>query len=296
VADNAKVLTDASSQSNNTTGALRVGDDYREVRWSKTFMDYLKSTNDPRISAIAEVSQPGYTNNSNQELAGDNSAAIQIGLPNGYDLNGGATDISKHPNYPGASGTGSDVAPVGKYSRPRTSVFLDRSGVNFVLTYAETELLLAEAKVRGFNVGAATAAEHYANGVKAAAASLQQFNSAAAGDAAIATAIAGMNAFVDANPLDVSSVNASLKQINEQIWVATGITFNFIENWSNWRRSGFPVLTPVNYPNGFSNGTIPRRVPYKLSEASFNEENYRAAVAKLSGGDTFTARIWWDKE
>jgi hypothetical protein len=54
-------------------------------------------------------------------------------------------------------------------------------------------------------------------------------------------------------------------------------------------------LTPVVYPNGFSNGQIPRRVPYILNEASYNEANYRAAVAKLSGGDTFTGRVWWDK-
>ena len=61
---------------NNTSGALRVPDDYREVRWSKTFIDYLKATADPRLSAIAEVSQAGYANNTNQALAGDNTETI----------------------------------------------------------------------------------------------------------------------------------------------------------------------------------------------------------------------------
>lgn len=295
IADNAKVLTDNSTQGNNTTGALRVPDDYREVRWSKTFIDYLKATADPRLSAIAEVSLPGYANNSNQDLAGDNTPAVQIGLPNGYDLNGGTTDISKHPLHPGASGTGSDVAGVGKYSRPRTAIFLDRSGVNFVLTYAETELLLAEAKVRGWNVGATSASEHYNNGVLAAAASLAQFNTAASSDASIKTAVAAIPAYLVANPLNVSSATASLKQINEQIWVTTSITFNFIETWTNWRRSGYPVLTPVVYANNFSNGTIPRRIPYKVEEASTNPTNYAAAVSRLAGGDTFTSRMWWDK-
>ncbi len=295
IADNAKVLTDNSTQGNNTSAALRVPDDYREVRWSKTFIDYLKATNDPRIAAIAEVSQPGLANNSNQDLAGDNTVSVQIGLPNGYDLNGGATDISKHSQYPGASGTGNDVAGVGKYSRPRTAIFLDRSGVNFVLTYAETELLLAEAKVRGWNVGATSASEHYNNGVAAAIASLAQFNSTAASDAAIKAAVAATPAFLAANPLNTSSTTASLKQINEQIWVTTSTTFNFIETWSNWRRSGYPVLTPVVFANNFSNGTIPRRIPYKVEEASTNPVNYAAAVARLSGGDTFTGRVWWDK-
>lgn len=295
VDDNARVLTDATSQGNNTTGALRVGDDYREVRWSKTLMDYLRRTSDPRISAIAEVSQPGLINNSNQELAGDNAEAIQIGLPNGLDLEGGAFDVSKHPQYPGGSGTGNDVAKVGKYSRPRTLVFLDRGGVNFVLTYAETELLIAEARVRGFSVGAASAADRYRNGVRAAIASLAQFNSRAGSDAAIAAAIGRADAYLTANPLSTTSVEASLRQINEQIWLATATTFNFNETWNNWKRSGFPTLTPVVFPNGFSNGQIPRRVPYAVSESGFNEVSYKAAVAKLSGGDSFTARTWWDK-
>jgi hypothetical protein len=90
-------------------------------------------------------------------------------------------------------------------------------------------------------------------------------------------------------------VNESLRQINEQIWIATATTFNFNETWNNWKRSGFPTLTPVVFPNGFSNGQIPRRVPYKISESGFNELNYKAAIAKLSGGDSFTARMWWDK-
>ncbi|QEC67309.1 SusD/RagB family nutrient-binding outer membrane lipoprotein [Panacibacter ginsenosidivorans] len=293
--DNAKVKCDNSTgYGNNTTGALRVPDDYREVRWSKTFIDYLNETEDPRVGVVTEVAQAGLANNSNQDLAGDRTPGIQIGLPNGYDLNGGATDIRSYAGYPGSTGSGDDIAPDGKYSRPTTSIYLDRSGANFILTYAETELLLAEAKVRGWNVGSTTAAEHYQNGVTAAIASLAQFNSAAAGDAAIAAAVAAVPAFIAANPLS-GTTETALEQINTQYWVATGTLFNFIETWCNWRRSGYPVLTPVVYPNGFSNGTIPRRIPYNVSEPSTNGANYAAAVANLAGGDTFTSRVWWDK-
>ena len=74
------------------------------------------------------------------------------------------------------------------------------------MTYAETELLLAEAKVKGWNVGATTAADHYKNGVKAAAASLAQFNpTAGSSDAAITKAVAAMDAYLVKNPLNVSS-------------------------------------------------------------------------------------------
>jgi hypothetical protein len=290
IADNVRVKGDnATGFGNATVGALRTASDFLYVRWSKTFIDYLKSTTDPRISAIAEVSQPGLAANGNQELPGNNAAGVQIGLPNGYDLNGGATDVTKRPDYPGASGTGNDIAVLGNYSRPRVVVYLDRSGVNFIFTYAETEFLLAEAKVRGWNVGATSAAVHYANGITAAMKSLEQFNAAAAiSDGAVAT-------YVAANPLNVTSAENSIKAINEQYWVATGSTFNFIETWVNWRRSGYPALTPIVYANNFSNGTIPRRIPYHASESSQNPANYQEAVSRLTGGDRFNARVWWDK-
>ena len=290
IADNAKVKADNSNGFGNaTTGSLRVADDYREVRWSEPLIAFLKSTNDPRLSAIAEISQAGYAKNSNQDLSGDNTPAIQIGLPNGHDLNGGATDIRSYPKYPGLSGTGTDVAPVGKYSRPRTAVYLDRSGINMIMTYAETELLLAEAKARGWSVGSTTAAQHYANALTASMKSLEQFNAAAAiSDATVAT-------YVAAHPLDISSQTNSLKMINEQYWATTASFFEFIENWINWRRSGYPVLVPVNYPGNFTSGAIPRRVPYQSQEASNNPTNNADAVSRMSGGDNFTSRVWWDK-
>ncbi len=287
--DNAIVYTDNSTgHGNNTTGALRTADDYRELRWSKTFIDYLKSTNDPRLGVIAEVPQDGLLNNQNQDLPGDSDPAIQIGLPNGYDLNGGATDIRDYAGYPGPTGSGDDLAPLGKYSRPTTALYLDRSGPNFVLTYGESELLLAEAKTRGWSVGGTTASQHYANGVKASMESLAQFNAVGAMDAS------AVDDYVTAHPLDVSTTDSALKMINEQYWVTTGTLFNFIETWVNWKRSGYPVLTPVSYPSQFTDGTIPRRIPYQSSEDSNNPDNYSSAVGRLGNGDTFTSRTWWD--
>ncbi len=138
IEDNAVVKADNSTGFGNaTTGSLKTADDYREVRWSETFIDYLKSTNDPRLGVIAEVSQDGLAANSNQDLAGSTDLAIQIGLPNGYTL----STIVDYAKYPGGTGSGDDVAILGKYSRPTTAIYLDRSGPNIVFTYAETELL-----------------------------------------------------------------------------------------------------------------------------------------------------------
>jgi hypothetical protein len=270
---------------NATTNALLTTDDFREAKWSKTLIDYLRTNNDPRLSAIAEIPAAGATNNANQALPGDNTASLQRGLPNGYDLTGGAFDIRKRADYPGGTGTTADLAPLGNYSRPRLNVYIQRNAPNFLLTYSETELLLAEAANRGWSVGA-NAATHYANGVRGAMQSLSQFGTAGAIDQAT------IDAYVTAHPLGATN---QLQQINEQYWLEASTTFNFIEGWFNWRRSGYPVLTPVNYPGNVTGGTIPRRLPYPSTEISNNPAGYQSGVASLSGGDVLTARVWWDK-
>ncbi|HBO29489.1 MAG TPA: SusD/RagB family nutrient-binding outer membrane lipoprotein, partial [Leeuwenhoekiella sp.] len=215
---------------------------------------------------------------------GDSDPSIQLGMPNGYDLNGGATDISNSPDYPGPTGTGDDQAPIGAYSRP-TGMYRNLEAPVFVLTYAETQLLLAEAALRGYNVGG-TAAEYYANGVSGAMTAINKY-----GGSQIAAA--DITAYVAANPLDVSSTEAALEMINVQYWATTGLLGNFTEAWSNWRRSAYPELTPVNYVGNFSNGTIPVRQIYPADESTYNPENYEAAAAAM-GGDVWTANVWWD--
>lgn len=275
---------DTNGYTNGNGSALSTPADVYQVRWSKTMIDYLKSTNDPRLGVIAEVPVAGLAGNQGVAV-GNSDPAVQLGLPNGYDLNGGATDISKSPGYNGASGTGADITPIGKYSRP-ASIYRGRSAPIFVLTYAETELLLAEAATRGFSVGATTAAAHYKNAVSAGIQTLGRYGTASAISAGVADAYAAANPLVAAD---------ALKQINEQYWVVTGTLFNFVEAWNNWKRSGYPVLTPVNYVGNFSGGVIPRRQIYPTGEATLNGANYNAAVGKLSGGDKWSSRIWWDK-
>ncbi len=278
----------ATGYSNPNSRSLATAGDYYQVRWSKTLMDFLMSTNDPRVSAIAEVPQDGLAANNNINLAGDNTAAIQRGMPNGFDLDGGATDITRSPGFPGGTGVGANLTPIGKYSRPRTSVYTDLNNSVSIITYAESELLFAEAAARGWNVGP-TAAIHYAKGVSAGIQALANVNSNATISAATA------DAYANANPLNTSSLNASLKMINEQYWATTGVLMNFSEAWSNWRRSGFPVLTPVVYVGNFSGGVIPRRQIYPTGEAGLNGTNYKIGVAGLSAGDTWASRVWWDK-
>jgi hypothetical protein len=204
---------------------------------------------------------------------GDTTGAHQQGQPNGYDNNGSATDISKAPGYPGNQNL---------YSYVNRYTFARNNAPTFFLTYSETELLLAEAAQRGWITGT-SAATYYANGVAAA---MGQLSQAGAGPS---TSL--INTYVAANPLVAGS---ELQMINDQYWVASFM--DETESWANWRRSGYPVLTPVNYVGNATNGTIPRRYTYSTVEAATNATNYSAAVGDLGNGDKMTSRVWWDAQ
>jgi hypothetical protein len=289
LADDAFVTFDhADGYQNGNSGALVVPEDYVEVRWGKALIDYLKTNNDPRLPVIAEVPAAGLANAGNESLAGNSTPAAQNGMPNGYDENGGSTDISHAPGYPGPTGSGGDINPTGNYSRPTSALYLALNTPGFIMTYAESELLLAEAAARGWNV-TGSASAHYANAVSAALQTYGTFNGTAPISSVAATAYAA------ANPLDVSSQANSLAMINMQYWVTTGTLFEFAECWNNWRRSGVPALTPVNYAGNFTSGQIPRREVYPTSESGTNPANLKSAVGGLTGGDTWTSHVWWDK-
>ena len=193
---------------------------------------------------------------------GSTAVADLIGMPNGSDGN----------------------------SIPDNSIYAslndDLKGVDVPMvfhSYAEVRLLKAEMAFRGWSVPG-DAKTHYEAGVKAAMQMLSQLytNAAAISDAEVATYLA-------AKPYDAAR---GWEMISEQYWAAT--LLNEYESFNNWRRTGYPTLTPVNYDGNVTGGTIPRRLIYPVSEQNTNGDNYGAAVAR-QGADNFTTRIWWDK-
>ncbi|NSL90475.1 SusD/RagB family nutrient-binding outer membrane lipoprotein [Chitinophaga solisilvae] len=231
----------------------------------KTFIDYLKSHKDPRLKYLAQVT-----------AGGSKDTSVQIGMPNGYDeSNAGATDIKKEPNYPG------DIL---KYSNIQKNIWLKLDGPTFLVTAAQTELLLAEAKQLGWNIPGGDAASHYNNGVTAAFKQLAQYDKSAA------ITDGEVTAYLAAFPYNPAK---GLEQINTQYWA--NCFLDWYEAWSNWRRTDFPKLKPIVYPGDNNGGVIPRRMLYPAAEASSNAASYSDAIGK-QGPNTFNTRVWWDKQ
>jgi hypothetical protein len=92
--------------------------------------------------------------------------------------------------------------------------------------------------------------------------------------------------------LGATGTGANLKQIATQRYIATYP--DGMQGWSEWRRTGFPELTPaVDAVN--SSKKIPRRFVYGNNEYNLTGEALESAIASLEGGDTMDAKIWWDK-
>lgn len=91
-------------------------------------------------------------------------------------------------------------------------------------------------------------------------------------------------ATANGNVSGLSSEDAINKIISEAYKAYYG--FNFHESWSNYRRTGYPAITPQNNEaNGLNpGGQVPRRYLYADSESATNSANLDAAQAAQSGG------------
>lgn len=83
---------------------------------------------------------------------------------------------------------------------------------------------------------------------------------------------------------------ADVNSIHEEKWVA--LYNQGLEAWSNWRRTGIPVLERA--PDSEGNMEIPRRREYPSNEADLNAGSYKDGVTAM-GGDKTSTKMWWDK-
>jgi hypothetical protein len=232
---------------------------------SKTLIDHLKITKDPRLNALAVV---WVRASPTAAFVADTATALQSGMKNGIW----------------------DAAPAnfGTYSEPNPNTLLRYNAPMFMFTSLETNLLLAEASIRGWHTGSAEDA--FNQGVKSG---MQQW-ALYGPDGIIASA--RVNAYLKLNAFKAAGTfNEKLEQISTQKWIGLSFIDEF-EVFSTWRRTGYPSLVPTNYPGNLSGGTIPRRMVIGQNEQNSNSENYIAAMTRQGSANynILTNRVWWD--
>jgi len=271
-ADNAVIFF--SSTFNSPTGGWFQGTEKANIYLAKPFVDSLQRTHDPRLGVIAvKYNNPGGALGPSGTGSEDTAVADQVGMPLGYN----EATISTAPNFPGKAVTGWKYSQLNRRTVARIDI------PEFLVTYGQTQLLLAEAAQRGWI--AASPATLYTAGVRAHMDQMAKY------DPSATIPGAAQDAYMAANPFDPTN---ALQQINTQYWIASFL--NGTEAWANFRRSGYPTLAPNPYPGADPavKGAFVHRLQYPLREGSVNTDNYNAAVAHM-GGDNMAIHVFWDK-
>jgi hypothetical protein len=192
------------------------------------------------------------------ELNG-NTESSDIGVPYGLARNNVLAFIEANPNW----------------ARVLRGDFRTAAGTVTVITAGEVYLARAEAASLGWTTE--LAATDYLAGITASNA---QWGLAAPTAAYIAAA------------------PPTIANITIQRWIASYPDGH--QAWNIWRKSataanpkGYPALNPAPDATNASKKIVSRFV-YVPNEYSSNEVNVKAAVARLAGGDSQDAHVWWD--
>lgn len=211
---------------------------------SETLAESLRSNLDPRLFKFVEPSRDGITTNTNFPEGID---ARYIGAPNGF-VNGNVQD----------------------YSLPTKTITSNQTYQTPIYTSAQVKFSLAEAKLKGWNVGSGTVESYFIEGIED---SMEFWE----------VSDAETNEYLN------NQTSSSLEDIAYQKWIA--LYLNGHEAWSEWRRLDMPVLTPSQ---NAVDPRIPVRDAYDSSVEDNNAENY-SKVISIQGPDNLHTKLWWDK-
>lgn len=242
---------------------------------AEPLVNQLQLTGDPRSKYITgKYPNPNDVLNSPPDV----TLSEQQGFPVGYDN----VTAAALENFPGIKGSGLD------YSQPNYFAMFSLLAPRFYITNSQTKLLLAEAAFKGWITGDPQAL--YEEGIRA---SMEQYNLYSAPYGAISNS--EQDAYIADPDVAYTTANA-LELINTQYWVSN--VNNPLEGWTNFRRSGYPNLSPNLYNNNLNGGFV-RRLPYPTSESGTNPDNYiaaRIAMGVTTDNNAMTARVFWDVE
>lgn len=211
---------------------------------SETLAESLRSNLDPKLFKFVEPSRDGITTNTNFPEGID---AKYIGAPNGF-VNGNVQD----------------------YSLPTKTITSNQTYQTPIYNSAQVKFSLAEAKLKGWNVGSGTVESYFIEGIE---------DSMEFWEVSDAETTEYLN----------NQTSSSLEDIAYQKWIA--LYFNGHEAWSEWRRLDMPVLTPSQ---NAVDPRIPVRDAYDCSVEYNNAENY-SKVLSIQGPDNLHTKLWWDK-
>ena len=252
---------------------------FDEYRLSARMEGVLKDLNDPRLYAFA---QP--TNASGAGVLGDMNA--YEGVPNGL---ADEEALQYSPSGDPSKGGSNFISRVGLlWSCSACTGLASPTGYQAILmSYAELQFILAEARERGF-ISLGSAEEYYKKGIQSSVDYYRERYTAINQGQIASKLVLDETYFSQEKVAYTGSQAERLEKIGTQKWLA--LFFSGMEAWHDWKRTGYPAITPG--PAAFIS-TVPVRFMYPASVQALNNENCKAALAR-QGVDAITTKVWWD--
>lgn len=180
----------------------------------------------------------------------------------------------------------------GKYSLINSRYLKEAtSEPRMMLTYAEQQLILAEARILGW-ISTGTAKDLYESGVKAALAAMMATKASYAHGKAID------QAYIDGYFTGEAAFKATPADQLKQIWLQRYI-LNFMQDaefsYFEYRRTGYPLfpVNPATNLNMDNKNAIPVRWLYPSSETNYNRENLIEALNRQYDGYDEVNKLMW---
>lgn len=226
--------------------------------WYSTF-DFWNFRISDRI-----VSQLDSTNDPRLAIyAKTNEAGIYRGFVNGWVDDIFGVEINKDYSFPG-------------------DYLVSKNTNTYLMTAAEIAFLQAECAL--FGLGGTDANSHYQRGIRLT------MERVGVSDENITTFLGTPTATLS------GTQEEQFEQIATQLWLS--FPPNFTEAYATIRRTGYPVIPKrdgITTTLGATNGELPSRIIYPLTEKLTNENNVSKAIDGLGDdGDVLSTRVWWD--
>lgn len=160
-----------------------------------------------------------------------------------------------------------------------------------LITYAEQQLILSEARIRGW-ISTGTAQGYYEEGVKAALADVM------ATKASYAHGMAITQDYIDNYFTGDAAFKTTQTDQLQQIWMQRYI-LNFMQmaegSWFEYRRNDYPnfPINPATSLNASDVNAVPMRYLYPSSESDYNRDNLIQALnSQYAGYDDINKLMW----
>ncbi|AXY77845.1 SusD/RagB family nutrient-binding outer membrane lipoprotein [Paraflavitalea soli] len=232
-----------------------VYDGRKDVAESKTMTDMM--------SALGDGRQVAFGGKSELPASPDYNVSSNIGVPYGLERTKAEAFTAANPGW----------------ARILRGSYRLQTGSVIILSASNVLLARAEAADRGWTTE--NAQTLFQDGIKASFAQWE-----------LAAPAAGYFTQTNVAFTAPTGTGANLKQIATQRWIATYP--DGLQGWSEWRRTGFPVLVPAPDATN-SSKQIVRRMTFGDHEYGTNNAVVKAVAAAMPGGDTQDSKVWWDQ-